>query len=387
MIKRPILILCLFLFLFNSTMTIITSFLPVYFQFKGFTSDQIGWLLAIGPLSGLIAQPLAGYLSDKWKTVKKLLTFCLVFLSLLSVVMFQVESFYLLLLVSYLFFTFISPIGALGDSLAQKTSNTSNVPFGSIRMWGSIGFASIALLTGKVLSIIGVDHIMFPFLFFSISCAIISLFLSDVTLSKRPVKLGDAATLLKDKRMLIFLFITLFFAIPHRMNDFYIGLYIKEMGGNEVIIGWAWFIGAIVEAFVFLLSSKWVGRFHELTLLIFIGIIYSARYIALSYVNEPIILLFLQPLHGITFAIFYASALQYVSKIVPNYIIGTGHLLLISVFFSISGIFGSLVGGSVLERFGGSTLYLSMGILVLIGSIFMVLYKKSLNLQSIPNLA
>lgn len=382
MLSRPVLTLCGFLLLFNSTITIITSFLPVYFQFKGFSGDQIGWLLAIGPFSALVAQPLAGYLSDKWKTVKRVITFSLVFLTLTSVVMFQVNSFMLLLIVSYFFFFFISPIGALGDSLALKTSNTLKVPFGSIRMWGSIGFASASLLTGSLLSVIGIQNILYPFLFFAICCIVISLFLTDVTLSKKPVMILDSFSLLKDKKILLFLIIIIFFAIPHRINDFYIGIYIKELGGNEVYIGWAWFIGAIIEAGVFFLGSKWMHRYHELTLLIFIGVVYSIRYIALSYIQDPLTLLFLQPLHGITFAVVWTSALQYMSKLVPDYIIGTGHLLLATVFFSISGIVGSLVGGTIIDQFGGSTLYFGSGLMVFLGSLLLLPYRKAMKLKT-----
>lgn len=92
--------------------------------------------------------------------------------------------------------------------------------------------------------------------------------------------------------------------------------------------------------------------------------------------TDPLILLFLQPLHGITFAILYTAAIHYISKIVPDYLIGTGHLLLANVFFSISGIIGSLVGGIVFEQYGGNVLYLSMGIVIFIGSLCMIPYRN-----------
>lgn len=381
MYKRSVFVLCAYLFFINSTITIVTSFLPVYFQFKGFSGEQIGWLLAIGPFAAILVQPLAGYFSDRLKTVKKIIIFCLVFLTLSSFLMFQIDMFLLLMMVSYMFFFFLSPLGPLGDSLAQKTSVALNIPFGSMRMWGSVGFASASLVTGSILSMIGINNILYPFLLFSISCLIISFFLADVTLSNKPVKIFDAVTLLKDKKMVYFLVIILLYAIPHRMNDFFIGLYINELGGNEIYIGWAWFIGATVEAFVFFKSNWWATRFHELTLLIFIGFIYTIRFIVLSFVNDPLMLLLLQPLHGITFAIAYTAALQYVSKIVPDYLVGTGHLLLANVFFSVSGIIGSLIGGFVIEQFGGNILYLGMGIVIFIGSLLMVPYRNAFNIK------
>lgn len=375
--KQSILILSLFLFLINSTITIIVSFLPVYFQYQGFTGEEIGWLLAIGPISALFVQPIAGYLSDKWKSVKWIIILCLSLLILSSLFLFQIQSFWLLLAVSFVFFFFLSPIGPLGDSLAQKTSSSMKIPFGRIRMWGSVGFASVSLLTGSLLSVIGINRIVYPFILFAIGCIFVSYFLQDVTLSKVNVRLLDAFSLLKSKRMLLFLAIILFFSIPHRMNDFYVGLYINELGGNELYIGWAWFIGAIVEAAVFYLSHLWASRYHELTLLAFIGIVYTFRYVALASVTSPFLLLLLQPLHGFTFAIVYTASLQYVSRIVPDHIVGTSHLLFITMFFSISGIIASLFGGVIFEHYGGTTLYLMCGVIVFIGSMFVLPYRKS----------
>ncbi len=76
--KQSIFSLKAFLYFFNSTVTLIISFLPIYFSDKGLTTAQIGMLLSIGPFAALLVQPLSGYLSDKFKTVKKVLIACLI---------------------------------------------------------------------------------------------------------------------------------------------------------------------------------------------------------------------------------------------------------------------------------------------------------------------
>jgi len=49
--------------------------LPLYLKHKGLTGIEIGWVLAIGPFATIISQPFWGYVSDKYKTVKKYLSF------------------------------------------------------------------------------------------------------------------------------------------------------------------------------------------------------------------------------------------------------------------------------------------------------------------------
>ncbi|WP_425594014.1 MFS transporter [Metabacillus endolithicus] len=84
----------------------VVSFLPIYFQYKGFSSSQIGWFLAIGPFVGLIAQPLWGYASDKYKTVKKVLFSCLIGFSVSVIWLFQIDSFLWIIIAGSLFFFF-----------------------------------------------------------------------------------------------------------------------------------------------------------------------------------------------------------------------------------------------------------------------------------------
>ncbi|WP_370876199.1 MFS transporter [Neobacillus ginsengisoli] len=81
-----------------------------------------------------------------------------------SIVLFQVNSFWILLLLCAIFFSFMLPVGALGDSLALNTSQLVGTSFGRIRMWGSIGFALTSLLGGQILSRIGVNHLLYPYL-------------------------------------------------------------------------------------------------------------------------------------------------------------------------------------------------------------------------------
>lgn len=375
MLRDPVISLRTFLFLYNSAGTILISFLPIYYQSLGLSGSEIGWLLAVGPFVALLIQPVAGFLSDKWKTVKKLMIISIIGVILGAIILFSLNSFILLLLTSLIFFSFMSPLGALGDSLAQKTAKHFGVAFGSIRMWGSVGFGLSALLTGQLLFRIGVENILYPFLFFAIGTLIVSFFISDVTTSSRAVGLLDALSLLKNTKLTLFMAVTMFISLPHRMNDSYFGIYMKQIGGNESLIGWAWFIATVVEALIFFISTNWFKRFKELNLIIVIALVYGIRYISMGLIDNPVFILFLQPLHGITFAILYTAAIQYVSRIVPEHILGTAHLLFISVFFGISGMVGSLLGGWILETFNGSVLYWTMGTMAIIGSGAVFVYK------------
>src|SRR5699024_1867413 len=107
-----------------------------------FVRSQIWWVLAVGPLASIISQPFWGYMSDKYKTVKKMLVICTWGMIVSSVIFFNTETLYAVLATAFIFYFFTTPIGGLSDSLAQRKANEIGVSFGSIRTWGSIGFAS-----------------------------------------------------------------------------------------------------------------------------------------------------------------------------------------------------------------------------------------------------
>ncbi|WP_078595747.1 MFS transporter [Evansella clarkii] len=365
------------LFFFHSSMTILISYLPVYFQALGLTGGQIGVLLAAGPAASIIAQPFWGFMSDKWKTVKRVLLICLSGALATGFIVFQVTEYLLLIPLIYLFFTFMSPAGGLGDSLAQKVSVVKGVSFGSIRMWGSLGFAFSSLGGGIILTQIGIMNIYYVLAFFIVIALFFTYFAPDSEPSKKPVKLINALKLAKNMKLLLFLLMCFAISLTHRINDSFIGLYIIELGGNESYIGMAWFIGVATEALVFALSVYWMRKFHPLTLIAIAGAVYVVRWLLMAAVPNPEFLLAVQVLHGISFGMFYLTAFQFVSKLLPEELESTGHLLFISVFFGISGVIGSLIGGTVMNYFELSVLYWIMFFLALTGLAGALLYRAS----------
>ncbi|MBM7553387.1 MFS transporter [Thalassobacillus pellis] len=373
--NNPILFLCVFLFFSNSIITLVISYLPIYFEDKGFTGSEIGFLLAIGPFIGLFSQPLWGYYSDKYKTVKKTLILCLIGLLISSIFLFNMDAFTSLVIIFAFFFLFMSALGGLGDNLAKKTSMNNHIPFGKIRMWGSLGFACTSLITGKILSIIGIQYLYFPFFIIVAMTIMIGFLLNDASVSDKPIAFKDAAKLAVNKKLIFFLATVMFITTTHRTNDNFIGMYVTDLGGDEGLIGWLWFIGVFSEALVFAFSAYWFRRFQPLTFVIFAGFIYSFRWLFMSIADQPVEIMFLQLTHGICFAVLYVSCLEFLSEIVPDELQSTGHLLFLSISFGLSGIIGALFGGFTLDNYGGSILYEIMGYMALTGTIGLLVFR------------
>lgn len=371
--KQSLISLKALIFLFHATNTIVLSFLPLYLRYKGLNGTEIGWVLAIGPFASLISQPFWGYLSDKYKTVKRMLILSVVGMLIGSMLFFQMNTLVLILVFAAFFYFFSSPVGALSDSLAQRRALELNISFGSIRMWGSIGFAFSALIVGEILDVAGIQYMLWPYLTCGTMLLIVAFTIQDVKTDATPVSLADVKLLLQNKAYVLFLVIVLIIGISHRANDSYIGLYITELGGSENLVGLAWFIGVISEASVFALAPLWFRKYHPISFILLASVLYSLRWLFYGTLEHASILIGFQVLHGLTFGIFYVTTFAYVTSIIPKHLQATGHLIFYSVLFGITGIVGSLTGGVIIDHYGGTTLYYGMGILAALGVMLLII--------------
>lgn len=372
--KDSLVPLKMLLFSFHGANTMIISFLPLLLQHKGLEGKEIGWVLAVGPTVSIFSQPFWGYMSDKYQTVKRILLICLIGLLISSSIFFQMTTLPLLLLLAGIFYFFTAPIGALADSLSQRRADALHISFGTIRTWGSIGFATSSLLVGELLEATGIEYLLAPYLFMGGLALLVCFKLTDVTVKVAPIQFRDLKQLVQNRPFIIFLALTLLVTITHRANDSYIGIFIAQLGGSESLIGISWFVGVASEALVFAFAGRWFRKYHPLIFIIGAGVLYAVRWFLFALIDMPILVVMLQFMHGLSFGVFYLAAFQYVTRLIPQVLQSTGHLVFLAVFFGLSGIVGSLGGGALIDSVGGNTMYFYMGWMALLGTILITIY-------------
>jgi PPP family 3-phenylpropionic acid transporter len=66
-----------FNFLYFALLAMFIPFLPVYLDNQGLSPAQIGFVVGTGGFITIVAQPLWGMISDRTKTIRKVLLFLL----------------------------------------------------------------------------------------------------------------------------------------------------------------------------------------------------------------------------------------------------------------------------------------------------------------------
>lgn len=373
-----------FNFLYFAMFALFLSFLPVYAAKVGISGTHIGFVLGVGSLISIVSQPLWGVVSDRTRTIKKLLLLLLLLASILcGTLLFQADRVWSLLLLVALMNVFFLPTDPLVESLNFQTSARERVGYGSVRMFGALGYACVSLTAGYALNEWGMGSLSWIFLGVGCAALLQAFGVADVQASASRPSFRRLGQFFSSRETLLFFLTVLIVAIPHKMNDSFIGLYVEQLGGDVRLTGMSWFVMTIVETAMFAFVSRLIKPGKETAWMAAAAGMYALRFALSSMVGSAYGLVALQVFQGLTFVVFYVGALQYLYRIVPDQWKATGQTAMAVTFFGISGIVGSTVGGWAIDEFGGAVLYRGMAALALLGLLLGVFLVKrpSVNLS------
>lgn len=360
-------------FSYYAIQAVLLPYLPGYFGLKGYSAVQIGWLMNIGPFMAMFAQPVWGMISDRYRTLKGVIILLWGLTIVSSIGLFTMDSFPVAILTVLLLYFFMYPAVPLLDNLIVKSVQGSGKSYGSVRLWGSIGFCVVAFSSGYALEWMGgVEGIRYLFWgLWIVPFLLIIRFKDQPAANSKAAQLKDLTILYRNRRLLWFLALVLLVSIPHRMNDVMFTLVLSDLGATERGLGLAWFFAGVSEIPTFALLGRYMYRFNELTIMAIAALIYSLRWVVYGVVSDPSVLIVLQAGHSITFAVFWIAAIQYLVRLVPEEFGSTGQAILSSIFLGLAGIMGGLGGGWVMEMWGRTTLYNLGAVICLVGALLL----------------
>ncbi|MBM7566774.1 PPP family 3-phenylpropionic acid transporter [Paenibacillus sacheonensis] len=344
--------------LFFALLAIFISFLPVYLDAQGLSAVRIGIIVGSGGFVSIFSSPLWGMVSDRFRTIRGILLTLIVCSTVVGYFLYTSNSFAMLVIFTMLLYFFLLPMDPLTESLNFQTSQAAGVSYGSIRMFGALGYAVMSLTVGYVMLYFGKGSLGLLFAAFGAVSFVVCLTLRDAPTSGKPVSLRSLGRFLSHRETLMFLVLIFVAAVPSRMNDTYLGVHMRALGGSSELVGQAWFLAAGSEILVFALSFWWMRSGREMALIAFASFFYFLRFFLSAWITDPHAMTYLQLLQVFTFPILYSAAIQYLYRIVPDEWKATGQTVLALLFFGISGIVASYAGGWLYERLEGHGFYL-----------------------------
>ncbi len=360
-----------FMFFIFGTVSVLMTFFPIYLQHLSFQKSAIGMMMAAGPLVSIVANPFWAYWSDRTQDIRRILLIMLSGNFLIILAVFQLEQYAWVYGGMLAFFLFQTPIFSQSSSLILVAIEGTKHKFGSYRIWGSLGWAIMAIAAAPVIALVTIDRLWIVYC----GLMLISLLLCYRLPRASTESLVRSSTgfkqLLRNGTFMIFLLISILISTPHGLNGMFVSIYIKELGGATWLIGLSAFLMAIFEVPVFLLLDRYMKKSLQtmLTILTIVSGIYALRWLLMSMVTEPWQIIALQATHGITFGIYFYIGTNLTSFFVPPSLRATGQSAYTIAWNGIAGVIAGFLGSQFLQAFGYQTTYLGGMLLSLVGMV------------------
>ena len=300
-------------------------------------------------LAGQVCFPLgfflSGYLSDRTRRIRALLTTGLLLQAPCQYLFFSSEDNFAAGLVlgalTRFFLAFNLQLNTLAILEARGESR-----FGAIRMWGTVAFMLIHLVLYTI-DIWAAD--LFDAAaagrlaaFFLLLTAIPARWIIPERKSRESYHFRDALRILKQPPVALFYGFSFYFYFHFQIVDLYLGQFLKEVGGMRMVY-LAWALVGLVEI-PFLPYTAWIARRSGIRALIWLALGAGAlrfTMLAASIAGyEPVPVVVSQLLHGLHFAGYYTGALYWLRSTYPDHLFGTG----VGLFMLIAAAAGAAAG-------------------------------------------
>lgn len=246
----------------------------------------------------------------------------------------------------------------LESSLVEFASR-SNLSYGKIRLFGTLGYAVTALFVGGLVT----KGFVMLFLIYSVLFFLIGLAVQkselDIKFQRRPSVRGI------DKRFFaLFLIVTVSVGF-NLFNTVFLPALVKSKGFHVTSVGLSLSIMAISELPFLLFADHIVKRMGRLKLLFSAVFVVGLRLVLASIVKSESQLISIQLLHGWTYIVIYYTTLSLMREKLSTHTLQSTQIAFWTSLQGIGPLMGSSAGGLVVERLGVETSYLIFGILAM----------------------
>lgn len=359
--RQMLRMLKVFNFVVYGAIAIYSTFFALYLMELGISKVQIGLLVAGGPLIGLAANPFWAYFADKIRNNKRILIICLIGNFICMQFVFLTDNYIWIYSIMLFFFAFQSPLFTQSSSLILNVIDGTKHKFGEFRAWGSLGWALIAVAAGPVIAWLGIRQLWIVFDFMMLFAILFTFLLPSGNERELKEKFSNKGYMqvFKNGYFIMFVLMGVLISIPNSINLTFISIYIKDLGGSSTMVGWSAFATAILEVPVFLLLDRYLKKQSSVMLgwLVVISMLFSLRWLLMSFAVSALQVVFIQLLHSVTFGGYYYMGTQLTSHLVPSQYRSSGQAIYGLTWGGISGIVAGVIGGWMFEQLGPSMLY------------------------------
>ncbi|XP_012560124.3 uncharacterized protein LOC105846192 [Hydra vulgaris] len=365
----------------------------VFLKTVGMTSTEAGIIVGLRSVPALFASPLWGFLTDLTGRRKLIITILwlgtillifpmpsIVFLSdpitsnrtvlnraQETIYLSNAKVFYVTLVVCLLSACFEQPlVGFIDSAVMDVVTTRDGVTYGNQRIVAGVATVGINLISGyaaeQVISPIfpktsGVFLVFLPCILLLLPSTLVLLDQTNnkVADQKKQSLFRKALKTCKSLEAFMFLASVFFMGTSQGLRYAYLSMYLNdEMKASKTFVGICYSFSATSSTIIFPFASFIIEKMGGTKVAIQIAIFSCfLRFLAMTYINVLWLMLPVQVLYGINYAIYMTAAAEHTKMISSKEISTTMFGIVSSVYVCIGCLFGNVIGGIIYDKYGG----------------------------------
>ena len=341
-----------------------SPFVPALLRERGLQAQDIGLVLATAMIVRVFAGPVVAHAADRLRRHTLILCGCALFAALASISYLLTRSLAGLLCVALLHAAMLGPIAPISDALAATAAQASRsgtgrrFDYGWVRAAGSAAFAVGTLASGWQAGATGLAAAMWTSATLLVLGGTAALLLPNMALHRSS---AASVTMLRDGVQLLripvyrrLLVAATLLEGSHALHDSFSVIRWRSAGIDFFTVSALWSESVFAEVVVFLLIGpwlvRWIGPSGSMALAAGAGIL---RWTVAAFTTSPGLLAFIQPLHGLTFALFHLAAIQLIVAVAPVRLAATAQAIYGTLCIGLAISLLTFVSGLLYARCGG----------------------------------
>ena len=357
----------LFMLVFIGGGGFLFPFVSLFYHYNGLSGTQIGLLGALGAGAGLLVAPYWGAQSDRTSRPVRIMQAGLLATAVVVLILGRQSAFLPIAIFATLYSMTSAGLLPLADLLAAHVAaQANNAGYGSVRLWGSLGWTLVTAVAGRLIELFG--------LYLAFAGMAAGYVLSALTLQwmpraaiQKPAAARPAArpglrealpAIARSRRLAgLSLSLGLYWLLTNNNLFQFEPIYMSQLGAGEALVGLANALNAAVELPAMLWADRLLRRFTAGWLLRFHFVLSIGRAVAMLLLPTIPTVLACRAVLGVQYSLYSVAIIAYVNDHAPVGYRATTLALLTVTLRSLMLMLGNPLSGFVFDASGAYWLY------------------------------
>jgi PPP family 3-phenylpropionic acid transporter len=341
-----------------------SPFLPAFVSERGLSPQEIGLALAAGTCVRLVSAPLAGRIADLVQSLRVMLVVSIGVAALVTLGYLPARGFWMVVAVMMLHAWALAPMTVLADALAI---GTRGFEYGRVRGTGSAAFILGTLASGQAIGAFGLVVIVPLQALLLGAAAFAATRVPEIEHRPRPKSdtNAGAGALLRIARYRNLVLLAALVLGSHAMHDAFAVIRWRAAGISAEASSLLWSEAVAAEVLVFwFIGPALIRRLTPAGAMALAAAAGALRWVVMAQTADVAAIALVQPLHGLTFALFHLACMRVLARTVPPGFEGTAQALYATVGVGAAAALLTLGSGALYGSLGPQAFWFMAGLCV-----------------------